>query len=106
MEGTEASDSLLRAVREHEVASPGAKVLFFDWEMAHLDRLADAAERDARPMGFGDGHARILKRSEAAEPFPNVMADGRAIRLHDTAGGVRGRDYSRAAGLGGPRSDS
>jgi type II secretory pathway pseudopilin PulG len=93
MEGTEASDSLLRAVREHEVRSPAAKVLFFDAEMAHLDPLATEQEKDARPIGFGDGHARILKRSDAAEPFPNVMAGGRAIRLHDTPGGVRGRDY-------------
>jgi prepilin-type N-terminal cleavage/methylation domain-containing protein len=93
MEGTEPSDSLLRPVRAHEVASPAAKVLFYDADMAHLDPFAPESEKDARPIGFGDGHARILKRSESAEPFPNVMADGRAIRLHDTPGGVRGRDY-------------
>jgi len=83
----------LRPVQAHEVRAPAAKALFYDHEMAHLDPLATAAERDARPVGFADGHAAIRRLSESADPVPNPLAGGVARRLHDTPRGVRGRDY-------------
>ena len=91
--GAQADPALLRPVKPHEVRSPAAKVLFFDSEMAHLDPLATDIEKDPRPMAFADGHAAIRKRSESITPQPNLLAEGRAERLHDTPLGVRGRDF-------------
>ncbi len=91
--GDDGGAGLLRAVREYEVRSPAGKVLFFDSEMGHVDVFATEVQKDARPIGFVDGHASVLKRSESREPVKNVLAGREGRRLHDTAFGARGVDY-------------
>ena len=89
----EALIAYLRPVRPHEVRSTAGKVLFYDAEMAHMDPLASEQKKDARPVGFVDGHAAIKRVSESTEPAPNPLAEGRATRLHDTPRGAHGVDY-------------
>jgi len=83
----------LRPARDHELRSPAGKVLLYDSEMAHLDPLTPEPLRDARPIGFVDGHAAVLKRSESTEPVPNPLRSGLASRLDDTPRGAHGHDY-------------
>lgn len=89
----EALNAYLRPVRPHEVRSPAAKVLFHDQEMAHLDPLATELQKDARPIGFVDGHAAIKRLSVSVEPVQNPLTSREPRRLHDTDRGAHGVDY-------------
>lgn len=83
--------NLRRPVRVGDVQSPASKVLLYDRELAHL-RADPDADRDLRPMAFADGHAEEKRLSAASAPvaLPGWEA---GHPLHDTANGVRGRDY-------------
>ncbi len=90
------TDEPLRAVRDSEVVFPSQKVLFWDTHLAYLRSRPDlkGGHWNANtPMAFPDGHAAAENPTEATDPFANVRANGRALRLHDTAKGVRGHDY-------------
>lgn len=89
----EALNAYLRPVRPHEVRSTAGKVLFYDSEMAHLDPFATEQQKDARPVGFVDGHAAIKRLSESVEPVQNPLVDREPRRLHDTPRGAHGVDY-------------
>lgn len=88
---SEADESLLRPTLASEVAHPSNKVLMWDSEMAHLS-VKTAATLDRRPMLFTDGHAAVMRLSEAAEPVVNPFT-GEARKLVDTPHGVDGVDY-------------
>jgi len=86
----------IRAVRDNEVQFPSQKVLLWDTHLAFLRARPDltGGHWNAKtPMAFPDGHADTENPTEATEPVANVRAFGRALRLHDTAEGVRGFDY-------------
>jgi len=88
--------SPIRSVRDSEVQFPSSKVLLWDTHLAFLRQrpeLEDGHWKAKTPMVFPDGHASVHLPHEAAEPFANVRAGGRAQRLHDTPRGVRGLDY-------------
>lgn len=87
----EADLSLLRPTHVWEVAHPTGKVLMWDDEMAHLS-VRSAATLDRVPMLFADGHAAVMRRSEAATPVLNPIT-GEARKLIDTPNGIDGVDY-------------
>ena len=90
---SDADEALIRPILVSEVAYPANKVMFWDSEMAHLSvRRRTAAALDRRPMLFADGHAAVMRMSEASEPVVNPFTDV-ARRLVDTRDGVDGRDY-------------
>lgn len=82
---------LYRPVRVGDVQAPAAKVLLYDRELAHL-RADPDADRDSRPMAFADGHADEHRLSKASAPVALPGWES-GDPLHDTASGVRGRDY-------------
>lgn len=80
----------LRPVRENEVLAPASKVLLYDVEKATLRDDSDADE-DVTLMVFTDGHVDDKRMSEARMLTDRPWREPRP--LHDTPGGVRGRDY-------------
>lgn len=83
--------SVIRPVRGPEVRSPSSKALMFDREREYL--LRDAREDDPRPVLSADGSAVQRFDSSVFAPARNRF-DGRTpLLLHDTAEGVRGRDF-------------
>lgn len=95
---TAASDTLLRGVTLGMVTHPSSKALMWEWELPYKSeepRKSGPDLDEPTPMLFVDGHARARTPSEAAEaarnPFPDAFKP--TARLHNTAGGVRGRDY-------------
>ncbi len=87
--------TLARAVRPSEVESPSAKVMLWD---RHLGWARSVEQREGHndaptPMAFADGHAESRDPLDASPGVPNVLNDGRDTRLHNTPGGVRGRDF-------------
>ncbi len=87
----EADESLIRPTLVSEVAHPANKVLMWDSEMAHLS-VKNNATMDHRPMLFADGHAAVMRLSEATEPVQNPFG-GEPRKLVDTPNGVDGVDY-------------
>lgn len=84
--------SLLRAVRASEVQFPASKVIMFDTELAHLPpRQRELAGRPI-PMLFVDAHGATNRREDATAPASNPFVEVPET-LHDTPGGVQGRDY-------------
>jgi len=89
-------DTLIRAVRAHEVAYPSNKVLAWDTHLAFLRTEPELREGhwDApTPMCFADGHADNHNPLDARPGVPNALRGGDDRRLHNTANGVQGVDY-------------
>ena len=92
MPGAKKDPSLLRAVRHAEVQFPASKVVMFDAELAHLPHRDRDRKGIAIPMLFADGHTVVSRREDATLPAENPFVE-RPEPLHDTPGGVKGRDY-------------
>lgn len=88
---SQADESLIRPILISEVTHPSNKVLMWDDEMAHLSARSSSA-LDHRPMLFADGHAAVMRLSDATEPVANPFT-GASERLADTPFGVDGADY-------------
>jgi prepilin-type N-terminal cleavage/methylation domain-containing protein len=93
-----ASSRFLSATFTHEVQFPSLKVLAWDWELPYIPRPLNRIGRDldeATPMVFADGHGGTRRPVEATDPVPNPFLGSPHLiaRLHNTADGVRGRDY-------------
>ncbi len=87
---------LLRAIQPHEVQFPSAKVLAWDADLTFVPKepkLVGDHYDWPTPMLFADGHAASKKPTEAKETMPNPLNFNSRIKLHNTAGGVRGTDY-------------
>lgn len=91
MPGATADPSLLQPVSAAEVERPAVKAIMYDEEMAHLS-LDRAPRPDSIPILFADGHASTHPISDIASPVVNPFT-GIALPLHDTGGGVTGRDF-------------
>lgn len=89
-------ESMLRAIKPHEVRYGSQKVMLWDNDLAYITR--DVPERidgllDAKtPMCFADGHGEILNPQDASEAVDNPRIE-RVSKLHATKNGVHGRDY-------------
>lgn len=93
-----ADESLLRGVTIGMVIHPSSKALMWDWELPYKKeepRRAGPDLDEPTPMLFADGHGAARTPSQASTPVENPFADSfsRTARLHNTADGVRGRDY-------------
>ncbi|MFI4870577.1 MAG: type II secretion system protein [Phycisphaerales bacterium JB061] len=95
--GSAAEDpSLLGPIRPHEVTYTSQKVMLWDRHLTYHTEQPEIVEGhydEKTPMVFADMHAEALNPLDASEgtPNPNNMTDIR--RLHNTADGVRGKDY-------------
>lgn len=95
---SDADESLLRGVTLGMVTHPSSKALMWDWELAYQKQEPRHIGPDLdepTPMIFADGHGAAKTPSQATAPVENPFADAfsRTARLHNTADGVRGRDY-------------
>ncbi len=95
-DGAAADDSLIRAVRGHEVVFPASKVLLWDTHLAYINK--EPAVREGHwdaptPMAFADTHAEIRNPLDAKAGVANPLRGGYDARLHNTPDGVRGADY-------------
>jgi len=87
----ESREALFAPTFTHEVRSPSLKALMYDGDRAYLYR--DPTSKDRRAILTADGAAALRLDSDSLRPVQNRY-DNTSIRLfHDTAGGVRGRDY-------------
>ena len=89
---------LLGGIEVHDVLSPSAKVIMWEWELPYLTRVPRTRGPDLdeqTPILFTDGHAETHKPADASPAVPNPFTDSDdpTARLHNTADGVRGRDY-------------
>lgn len=97
--GATADARLLGPTFVHDVSFASSKVVMWDREVPYLPQPPAYTGPDAAvptPTLFADGHGglRVPAKAAAAQPNP-FMPDafqGQA-RLHNTLGGVRGRDY-------------
>ncbi len=86
-------ESLVRAVRPHQVRFPSSKVIFFDAERAYTGSLTQGNGR--RAVLLTDGSARLWRDADATLPVTNHA--GQKYQplpryFHDTPNGVDGRD--------------
>jgi hypothetical protein len=84
------------STRLNDVLFPSSKVIMWDRELPYLRRELktdgpDLAE--SSPMLFVDGHADLHIQSLATPSVHNEFDGVGHQRLHNTANGVRGRDY-------------
>jgi len=77
-------------IRDSDVASPAAKVVFWDAERAYLRPYPEAA--DPRPVLFADGSAHLRHDADATPPVANPYWP-RTHVYNDTPNGVHGRDF-------------
>ena len=90
----EADDNLIARTTPTEVAHPSAKALLWDNEVAYENRPKFIRGLpETLIVGFADLHAERKHPNDATEPVVNVMRDNVARALHDTPGGVLGRDF-------------
>ena len=95
-EGATADESLIAPTRPTDVGFPSNKVLVWDGDLAYLPRPPRRVEGHwlhATPMAFADGHAAVLNPLDATPGVANPLNNDSATRLHNTPGGVLGRDY-------------
>ena len=95
-EPIEDPDSMIRAVRMHEVLFPTSKAMLYDAHLAFLPREPEAREGhwDANtPIAYPDGHADSRNPLDATPGVTNVLGNGTNDRLNNTPDGVRGVDY-------------
>ncbi len=88
----ESREALFAPTFTHEVRSPSLKALMYDGDRAYLYR--DPTPKDRRAILTADGAAALRLDSDSLRPVQNRY-DNISLRLfHDTASGVRGRDYN------------
>jgi len=78
------------------VEFPSDKVLVWDGDLAYLPRVPAVVDRffnHVTPMAFADQHAEALLPQGATPGVANPLNHGDDRRLHNTLGGVLGRDY-------------
>ncbi|TVQ63574.1 MAG: type II secretion system protein [Phycisphaerales bacterium] len=88
--------SLLRGVRDADIAHPSGKALLWDWELPYLPRELVFQGRDLAektPILFVDMHVKERAPHEATAPVQSRMRPEPPQRLHDTPGGVAGVDF-------------
>lgn len=92
--GATPDDRMIARTRPEEVAHPSAKALVWDSEVAYeINPRSIDGLPETLIVGFADLHAARRHPDEAQPPVVNVMRDGQARPLHDTANGVGGRDF-------------
>ena len=79
-----------RVIRASDVASPAAKVVFWDAERAYL--RPHPQRDDPRPVLFVDGSAHLRLDTEATPPAVNPYWHSPHV-YNDTPNGVHGRDF-------------
>lgn len=95
-EGAVEDRSLIGPVRPDEVTYSAQKVLLWDRHLTyHTDQpeIVEGHYDEKTPMVFGDMHAEALNPLDATEGTPNPSNGTDIRRLHNTPGGVRGRDF-------------
>jgi len=91
-----ADQSLVAPTRPEDVASPANKVLVWDGDLAYRPERSQRFEGHwlaPTPMAFVDGHAAVHHPLDAAPGVANPLNNNSSVRLHNTPGGVLGRDY-------------
>lgn len=87
---------LLGPTRPDEVTYTSQKVLLWDRHLTYQTDQPEIVEGhyDAKtPMAFADGHGEVNNPLDASKGTPNPNNQTDIRRLHNTADGVRGRDY-------------
>lgn len=91
-----ADSALIAPMKPADVAHPANKVLVWDASLAYLPQRPASVEghlNHLTPMAFADGHAAVHNPLDAAAGVPNPLNNNNSDRLHNTPGGVQGRDY-------------
>lgn len=87
---------LLNPTRPSDVAFPSSKVALWDAELAYIRKTPEVVggHFDApTAMAFADQHADVKNPKDATQGFANPLDGGSTQTLHNTPGGVLGRDF-------------
>lgn len=95
--------SLIAPTAPYDVRFPDRKVIIWDAHLAYVAEPLGRAGGHLRaqtPMAFTDGHGALNQPGDALEAVANRLRSGAGpaarpnpMTLHDTRGGVLGRDY-------------
>jgi len=89
-------EALVGAQRPADVSQPSAKAILYDADLGWLARdplKVNGHNQAATPVGFVDGHSALHDPTAASAAVANPLNNGDTRALHNTATGVRGKDY-------------